>query len=222
MPVYNFDEVAGVYDAYYETLMGRQVDHVEKQLVWKYMIHMSPEKPLLEIGCGTGHWTRFFHQKGFKLTAIDLSEKMLEKAKQKNPEKVYFEKMNVEAMKYRDHAFENIIAIATLEFVEDLERAFSEIKRILKPEGILILGCLNAISDFGQLKNENEIYRKAHFFSPEELTARLSEFGSPVIDGCAIIEKDRVLDYPDISLIDPSIRLSRGAFLSGFVKKTRS
>lgn len=222
MSVYNFDEIAGVYDAYYETLIGRQVDHVEKQLVWKYMIGMSPEEPLLEIGCGTGHWTRFFRQKGFKLTAIDVSEKMLEKAKQKNPEKVHFERMNVEEMKYGDHAFENIIAIATLEFVADLERAFSEIKRILKPGGILILGCLNALSELGQQKKENEIYRKAHFFKPEELKAHLSLLGEADIGGCAIIEKGRVLDYPDIDQIDPSIRLTRGAFLVGLVKKSTS
>jgi ubiquinone/menaquinone biosynthesis C-methylase UbiE len=222
MPVYNFDEVAGVYDAYYETMMGRQVDHVEKQLVWKYMMRMSLEKPLLEIGCGTGHWTRFFRQKGFKLTAIDLSEKMLEKAKQKNPENVHFEKMNVEEMKFKDLTFENIVMITTLEFVENRDQAFLEIDRILKPGGFLLVGCLNELSEMGRQKMENEIYRDAHFFQPEELKKHLSVLGEPEMDGCAIIEKGRVLDYPDIDQVDPAIRLTRSAFLVGLVKKSRS
>lgn len=222
MSTYNFDQVAEVYDTYYETHLGRQVDHVEKQLVWKYMIHMALERPILEIGCGTGHWTRFFRQKGLKITAVDLSEKMLEKAREKNPENVQFERMNVEDMKFRDHSFSNIISIATLEFVDDREKAFQEINRILKPGGFLIVGCLNELSEMGRTKKENELYRTAHFFNPEELKNHLSNFGDPEIEGCAIIEDHMVKDYPDIDQVEPAVRLIKGAFLTGFVKKTDS
>lgn len=222
MPVFNFDQVAEVYDTYYDTQLGRQVDHVEKQLVWKYMIRMNLGQPILEIGCGTGHWTRFFRKKGLKLTAIDLSAKMLEKAREKNPQNVHFERMNVENMKFGDYAFVNIISIATLEFVDNREKAFQEIDRVLKPGGILIIGCLNALSEMGRYKNENEMFRTAHFFKPDELKTHLSIFDSPEIEGCAIIEDHQVLDYPDIDQVEPSVRLIRGAFLTGFVKKTIS
>ena len=40
----------------------------------------------LEIGCGTGKNTEFLITKAKQVTAVDLSEKMLEKAKQKNNE----------------------------------------------------------------------------------------------------------------------------------------
>ncbi len=222
MSAYNFDDIAEIYDAYYETSLGKQVDHVEKQLIWKYMIRMSLEHPLLEIGCGTGHWTLFFRQKGLKLTAIDLSGKMMDKAIKKNPKKVHFEKMNVEDMKFKDHAFENINTITTLEFVENLEQAFKEIDRVLRPGGSLVVGCLNELSESGQQKKENEIYRNAHFFQPEELKTHLSILGEADIAGCAIIEKNQVLDYPDIEQIDPFTRLTRGAFLAGYVKKLKS
>jgi ubiquinone/menaquinone biosynthesis C-methylase UbiE len=222
MPFFNFIQVADTYDAYYETSLGCQIDHVEKQLIWRYMIRMSLKKTMLEIGCGTGHWTSFFRQKGLKISAIDLLEKMLEKAKKKNPENVHFEQMSVEDMRFKDHAFENIIAIATLEFVDNLDRAFKEIYRVLKPGGVLIVGCLNELSEMGRNKEKNEIYRIAHFFKPEEIKEYLSEFGSPEINGCAIIEKDRVLDYPDIDQIVKSIRLKKGAFLTGFVKKSET
>lgn len=222
MSTYNFDQIAEVYDTYYETQLGRQVDHVEKQLVWKYMIRMSLEKPLLEIGCGTGHWTRFFRQKGLKLTAIDLSAKMLEKAEEKNPKNVHFERMNVEDLRFRDHSFENIISIATLEFVNDREKAFQEINRVLKPGGVLIVGCLNELSEMGQHKKEDELYRTAHFFKPDELKNHLSTFGDPEVEGCAIIEDQRVKDFPDIDQVEPTLRLIKGAFLTGFTKKTDS
>jgi hypothetical protein len=36
MPAFNFDQIADQYDSYYDTELGRQVDHVEQQLVWKF------------------------------------------------------------------------------------------------------------------------------------------------------------------------------------------
>lgn len=38
----------------------------------------------LDIGCGTGNYTNTFQEKGFNFIGMDPSEKMLEKAKQKN------------------------------------------------------------------------------------------------------------------------------------------
>jgi ubiquinone/menaquinone biosynthesis C-methylase UbiE len=219
MPLFNFDQVAEQYDFFYETLLGREIDHVEKQLIWQYMALMSLANPVLEIGCGTGHWTRFFQQKGLKLTAIDISVRMLEKAKIKNPGSVHFERMDVENMTYKDHSFDNIVSIATLEFVDHKEQAIKEIFRVLKPGGSLVVGCLNELSETGLRKEENEVYRNAQFFTPDSLIEYLSLFGKPQIDGCAIIEEDRVLDFPDINQIDKQERLKKGAFLSGYVKK---
>jgi SAM-dependent methyltransferase len=130
--------------------------------------------------------------------------------------------MDVENLSLPSMTFDNVITIATLEFVEDIDRALNEIFRVLKPGGYFLAGCLNELSDIGQRKEENEIYRDARFFTPDLLSASLSIFGEVEIDGCAIIEKDRVVDYPDINRMDRSVRLERGAFLTGFVKKTRS
>lgn len=38
---------------------------------------------MLELRCGTGHWTQFFTAFGFQVTAVDNSEAMLEIAKKK-------------------------------------------------------------------------------------------------------------------------------------------
>ena len=222
MPKFEFNRIADDYDSYYETVLGQQVDQVEKQLIWKYMIHMTLEKPVLEIGCGTGHWTKFFKQKGLQIYAIDISEKMLKVALKKNPEGIQFEKMSVEDLRYKDHYFENIISIASLEFVDNMDQAFYEIFRVLKPGGIFLVGCLNALSEIGQQKENIDIYRNAYFFTPDELKEWLSAFGKPEIDACAIIEGNQVRDYPDFNSVKKSIRLKRGAFLTGFVKKSKS
>ena len=41
MPSFNFDLIADAYDSYYETFLGKQLDHVEKQMIWKYMTRME-------------------------------------------------------------------------------------------------------------------------------------------------------------------------------------
>ena len=222
MPAFNFDTIADQYDDYYDTELGRQVDHVENQLVWYFLTRMALEKPFLEVGCGTGHWTKFFRQKGLELTAIDISEKMLAKARAKNPKNVRFETMNVENMDFPSKTFENVVTIATLEFVDDTERALNEIFRVLKPGGFFLAGCLNELSDIGQRKEENDVFKDARFFTPEQLTNLFSRFGEAEIDGCAIIEKDRVVDYPDIHRVDKNTRLEKGTFLAGLVQKTRT
>jgi ubiquinone/menaquinone biosynthesis C-methylase UbiE len=222
MPVFNFDQIADQYDDYYDTELGRQVDHVEIQLVWQFMTRMALEKPFLEVGCGTGHWTKFFRQKGLELTAIDVSEKMLEKARAKNPKNVRFEMMNVENMNFPSKTFDNVVTIATLEFVDDMEAALHEIFRVLKPGGFFLAGCLNELSDIGQRKEENDVFKDARFLTPDQLSQFLSRFGDAEIDGCAIIEKDRVADYPDIHRVDKTTRLEKGSFLAGLVQKTRS
>ena len=82
MNVFNNPEIAGKYDNYYQTDFGKKVDEIEKNLVLS-LISDIPRGVMLEVGCGTGHWTRFFIDQGFKLTGIDISESMLQIVKKK-------------------------------------------------------------------------------------------------------------------------------------------
>lgn len=58
MNVFLNPAVAEKYDQYYLSESGKTVDRYEKEL-FRHRLGNIPRLPMLELGCGTGHWTRF-------------------------------------------------------------------------------------------------------------------------------------------------------------------
>lgn len=100
-------------------------------------------KIILDYGCGNGiHAIPLTKMGAKKVIGIDLSEKSLETAQKRAKwenveEKVEFLKMDCEKMEFPDNNFDVIFdggAFSSL----DLEKAFPELARVLKPDGYLI------------------------------------------------------------------------------------
>ena len=173
--------VAGQYDKYYETTQGIAADNIEKQIIARLIKNISAGS-LLELGCGTGHWTKFFSQQGFQVTATDISEEMLKIAHSKNIKNATFQKADAAELPFPDQSFSLIASITMLEFVDDVESVLNEINRLLKSGGCLVLGYLNAESKLGENKNNDKVFRDAYFFSPEKIRQMLLKFGEPKTD----------------------------------------
>ncbi len=167
--------IANAYDAYYQSEQGLIIDRIEKKLIGDFLKTISGDK-LLDLGCGTGHWTRFFKNHGFEVTGIDNSDAMLTVAQRKNLNCI---KADAENLPFDNHSFPVVASITMLEFVDNPGKVFDEIYRILKPNGYLILGCLNRHSVLGQTKNNSDTFRHADFFSKTDLKQYLTHFGSP-------------------------------------------
>ena len=58
MNIFTDEKVAKEYDAYYSSALGEQIDRLERQAIQELLKSIKPGK-MLEIGCGTGHWTSF-------------------------------------------------------------------------------------------------------------------------------------------------------------------
>lgn len=179
MNVFDKDNVAKNYNQFYESLKGKQVDEIEKAIVRQLIHSMVGRGNMLELGCGTGHWTKFFCKEGFHVTAIDLSEAMLLEAQKKNIRCATFLRTDAANLPFDDNSFSVLASITMLEFVEDVNKIFNEIDRVLKPGGYLLVGWLNALSELGKNKNSDEIYRHARLYTPVEIRQLLSRFGVP-------------------------------------------
>ncbi len=213
---YDFNLSANTYDNYYLSDFGRQVDEIEKQCVTEFLENISPDGQTLEIGCGTGHWTEFFVDFGFKITAIDIAEKMLEKAKLKNLKNVTFNRASVLNLPYKDEYFDNIFAVTSLEFTENQQKAFDEIFRVLKYDGNLLIAGLLQDSELHKNRENSDTFRTAEFFSVEKLNILLSKFGVPEIKTCLKIDNGKIIDnqsYKDENA------LFNDTFFVAFVKK---
>jgi SAM-dependent methyltransferase len=92
---------------------------------------------ILEIGCGTGYFTRELTQRGADIVAIDVSPDLLEIAKAKySAPNVRYEIQNAYALTYADAMFDSVVGSSILHHLE-IEEALREIYRVLKPGGTI-------------------------------------------------------------------------------------
>jgi ubiquinone/menaquinone biosynthesis C-methylase UbiE len=173
--------VAAEYDNYYLSDSGKKIDKIEKKMISTHLKGVETGD-LLELGCGTGHWTDFFSRKGFKVWAIDESEAMINIANAKKIRNASFLKADAANLPFADHSFPVITTITMLEFVKDIGLILDEIDRVLEPGGLLVVGCLNKNSELGKNKDNDPVFRNGCFFSPQEIEDRLSRFGKPVLN----------------------------------------
>lgn len=117
-----------------------QTRQADKYLTERLLFHLNPQPEglYLDIGCGTGNYTHALQKMGFRFIGIDPSGKMLSKAKEKNKE-IDWRLGTAEQTGLRDASVNGIIASLTIHHWQDLNRAFSELFRILLPAGKIVI-----------------------------------------------------------------------------------
>lgn len=106
-------------------------------------INFPSDSRVLELGCGTGKfWLKNKDNidKSLDITLSDFSKSMLKIAKDKLKEVDYkfkYEEINMENIPYEDNSFDVVIAEHMIYFAPNVEKALSEIRRVLKTGGVL-------------------------------------------------------------------------------------
>jgi ubiquinone/menaquinone biosynthesis C-methylase UbiE len=98
------------------------------------------DKNILDLGCGNGKDIKLFESLGAKsVYGIDSSKFMINEAKKSssNPKNLFI--AEIEKTPFEDKFFDIIIGRYSLHYLEQFDRAYEELFRILKPKGILIL-----------------------------------------------------------------------------------
>ncbi len=156
------------YENWYHTV-GRRADRLEKALLDR-LLHLFPRaRTVLEVGCGTGHFTRWLAAHGLSVVGVDLSPPMLAEARHLGSEA--YAQGNALRLPFASATFDLAVLIATLEFIPDPAPALAEALRVARCG--LLLGVLNRGSQLGRrLKREGgPVWDAAHFFTPLELEA---------------------------------------------------
>lgn len=133
---------------------------------------ISNNRKGLEIGVGTG---RFAVPLNIK-SGVEPSLNMAKVAERRGLEVI---RAVAEDLPIEDSTFDFVLMVTTVCFLPDIPKAFSEVHRILKPGGEIVLGIINKDSKLGRKyendKSKNKFYEYAHFHTPQEITSFLQQ-----------------------------------------------
>jgi ubiquinone/menaquinone biosynthesis C-methylase UbiE len=164
---YQQRQTAKEYERYYETKYKR-ADLLEKRLLIKLLGQFKNATNLLEVGCGTGHFTRWMDATGLECYGVDISIPMLKEAK-----KLWINGRLLQGegsrLPFKDKSVDIVAYITSFEFMPDAAIAFEEAARVAEKGVIMGLMNKNSISTvrkrFLSITGKNSFYEKAHFYS---------------------------------------------------------
>lgn len=116
---------------------------------------------LLDVGCGTGKLllktAEIYPSSTF--AGLDISEGMFESAQKKTQRNslsnIQFQKGDVQNIPFPNDSFDRVVAMHMLYHASDIDKALSEISRVLKPEGMVVVtaNSMHSRKKLGFLKN---------------------------------------------------------------------
>ncbi|MGN7469823.1 class I SAM-dependent methyltransferase [Brevibacillus sp. SAFN-007a] len=108
--------------------------------------HVSPgQGPILDAGCGDGYASCKLAELGYTVEGIDIAGEMIRLAQERRtpfPERVHFQTADVSKLPFADDTFAAGLSINVVEFTPAPLKALRELRRVLAPGGILVLGIL--------------------------------------------------------------------------------
>jgi 2-polyprenyl-3-methyl-5-hydroxy-6-metoxy-1,4-benzoquinol methylase len=132
------------------------------------MAGLAPGMEVLELGCGSGYFTRELAKSGARITAIDISPDLLEIARCDVPaDNVTFLAENAYAMSFENDRFDSVIGISVLHHL-DIEKGFSEVFRVLKPGGSICFSEPNMLNPQIAIQKNVPYVKKRLGDSPDE------------------------------------------------------
>jgi ubiquinone/menaquinone biosynthesis C-methylase UbiE len=128
---------------------------------WQQFKTMFPDlkdKTVLDLGCGYGWHCQYAVECGAShVLGIDLSEKMILEAKQKNADhKISYQVCGLDAFEYPAESYDCVICNLVLHYIADIDKVFRRIYSTLKIKGILLLNIEHPVFTAGV--NQDWIY----------------------------------------------------------------
>jgi ubiquinone/menaquinone biosynthesis C-methylase UbiE len=162
---------------------------LDRELLNRFAAGVAGHGEVCDMGCGPGHVARYLWDVGKTVFGLDLSPKMLEQARQLNPD-IQFREGNMMALDLQDGELAGITAFYAIVNIPkgSLPSVFREMNRVLQPGGLLLL----AFHTGDEVLHEEELWGRSIFmdfslFQPSEIRQYLEAAGLVVEE---IIERE--------------------------------
>jgi SAM-dependent methyltransferase len=158
------------YDSWYRTPRGQWIGDAEFRLLLD-MLQLRPRESVLDVGCGTGYFTRRFAECSHSaITGMDPNVDWLRFARAHPAGRVSYASGRAEQLPFADRSFDCAIAVTSLCFIEAQRTALQEMARVTRRR--IALGLLNRHSILYLSKGRRGGaggYRGAHWHTGTEV-----------------------------------------------------
>ena len=170
-----YNRIAKEYvERIFNELEGKPID---RQLLDRFAGSITG--PACDLGCGPGQIARYLRERGVDVCGIDLSREMIEQARRLNPG-IKFAQGNMLSLDVADETWGGIAAFYSIIHIprDEVVTALSEMKRVLRREGLLLLSfhigdeILHVENFWGEKVSLDFI-----FFRPDEMEGYLKSAG---------------------------------------------
>jgi len=166
------------YEAWYDTPRGRWIGETEYRLAAQSLAG-EPGDSLLDVGCGTGWFTRRAAADDLIATGLDPNPDWLDYAREHSNPVLRWVGGDARALPFADASFDHVLSIAALCFIDDERQAVAECVRVTRRR--FAIGWLNRSSLLYWQKGRgggSGAYRGARWHSAGEVHALFA--GLPV------------------------------------------
>lgn len=158
------------YDAWYATRRGAWIGEQEYGLL-ESMLEPRRGETLLDVGCGTGYFTRRFASGGavVRVAGADLDFDSVRFAAERSPSHIGFVVADALKLPFRDRSFDLVISVTALCFIPEEKQALAEMLRVARRR--IAAGLLNRFSLLYLRKGRGGgkgAYQGARWHTPEE------------------------------------------------------
>lgn len=136
------EKTADLYDGLWDDLRDDDFFKYRSRLRKILPESLYRRKECLDAGCGQGAVSSIISEKADKLCSVDIGRKAVKITGKRisHPEKVVLMRASLLKLPFPDSSFDFVVSNGVVHHTDDPAKALSELKRVLKPEGTLMLG----------------------------------------------------------------------------------
>ena len=148
------------------------------------------DKQVLDIGAGTGRLTKRLVKLGARVTAVDVSEKMLKLLQNRVDGQVVIKIGEAENLPVEDNNYDLVIATFLIVHLSSLSKFFNEVYRVLKPGGKFVVSNINQKEPVPVETSDGFVKVESFYHRPEEVIEELTKLGFKIEQDIFIKENE--------------------------------
>lgn len=164
---------------------------------------------ILDVGCGTGRHAVLLARAGAKVTGVDFSSGMLDKARAKpGGELVRFIHQDAAGpLPFETGSFDRVISCLVVDHVLDLGAFFGELRRVCRDDGFIVISVMHPAMMLKGVQARFTDPRSGQEVRPQSVANRISDYVMGVVSaGLRVIEASEHDAGPDLVARAPRAR----------------